>query len=133
MTVPKSKWGEVTKVKGADQIARVLVSVLACESEVDRDKEHFWAVGLTTANSIKYVEVVTLGLLDQSLVHPREVFRFAIMQGVAKIIVGHNHPGGSTLPSLEDESVTDCLVKAGKLLGVPVLDHLIIGNSETDV
>ena len=76
---------------------------------------------------VKYVEVVTIGTLDASLVHPREVFRFAIMQGVSSLIIGHNHPSGDILPSSQDRAVTRSLANAGKVLGVPLYDHLIIG------
>lgn len=120
-----------TKVEGpldsSEKVAGVLRRWLATRSKVDRDKEHFWVIGLDTKLNVKYFEVVTIGTLDASLVHPREVFRFAIMQGVASIVIGHNHPSGDITPSQEDRNVTRSLVKAGKILGIRVVDHLIVG------
>ena len=65
--------------------AEALRTWLAAQSIVDQDKEHFWAIGLDTKMKVKYIEVVTMGTLDASLVHPREVFRYAIMNGVASL------------------------------------------------
>lgn len=117
------------KIGGPSDVAEVFRAILAAECEVDRDKEHFWAMGLNTKNQIQYLELVTLGLLDASLVHPREVFRFAIMKGVSSIILVHNHPSGDPTPSPEDRSCTSRLTEAGKLLGITVLDHVIVGES----
>ncbi len=117
------------KIDDCRKVADLLRDWLATRNEVDRDKEHFWAIGLDTKLGLKYVELVTLGTLDASLVHPREVFRYAIMKGVASIILGHNHPSGDTEPSYQDRDVTKRLATAGKLLGIQVIDHLIIGLS----
>ncbi len=106
-------------------------AILDAEAANDRDKEHFWVIGLNTKNRVKYVDLVTLGTLDASLVHPREVFRFAVMQGVSSILLMHNHPSGDPTPSKEDISVTTRLSEAGKVLGIEVLDHVIIGNDST--
>ena len=120
-----------TKVEGpldsCEKVAEVLRRWLSTRSKIDRDKEHFWVIGLDTKLNVKYFEVVTIGTLDASLVHPREVFRCAIMQGVASIALGHNHPSGDITPSQEDRHVTRSLVKAGKILGIRILDHLIVG------
>ncbi len=109
------------------KVAEALRTWLAAQSIVDQDKEHFWAIGLDTKMKVKYIEVVTMGTLDASLVHPREVFRYAIMNGVASLIIGHNHPSGDVTPSNEDRAVTKRLAQAGNLLGIPIYDHLIIG------
>jgi len=117
------------QVGSTAKAAQVLRDILAVENEIDQDKEHFWVIGLDTGQRIKYVELVTLGVLDSSLVHPREVFRMAISQGVARLLIGHNHPSGAVIPSGEDQRVTDRLVRAGEVLGIEVLDHIIIGKS----
>ena len=114
-------------LNGVEKVASVLQFWLRRRCKTDRDKEHFWSIGLDTKLVVKYVEVVTIGTLDASLVHPREVFRFAIMQGAASIIIGHNHPSGDIQPSIQDRAVTRSLASAGKVLGVPLHDHLIIG------
>jgi len=73
--------------------------------------------------------VVSRGTLDASLVHPREVFRAAIACSAANVVVAHNHPTGDPTPSQEDRDVTRNLIEAGKVVGVELLDHVIIGNS----
>ncbi|MEW9673574.1 RadC family protein [Ammoniphilus sp. 3BR4] len=74
------------------------------------------------------VEKVSVGSLNSAIVDPREVFKAAILHNAASIIVGHNHPSGDPTPSREDLSVTNRLVEAGKILGIEVLDHLILGE-----
>ena len=118
--------GTNKKVSGRGDVVKILTSILASEDEIDRDKEHFWVIGLTTRNGIKYIELATLGVLDQSVIHPREVFRMAIMKGVKSIVVAHNHPSGDPSPSREDVAITDKLQKAGEILYIEVRDSLII-------
>jgi len=115
-------------ITGPEPVAEMFRSILKCEDEIDQSKEHFWVAGLDTTNCVQYVELVSLGTLTQNLVHPREVFRLAVLKGVNSIIIGHNHPSGSIEPSKNDLDVTHRLVKAGKILGVEVLDHVIIGE-----
>ena len=112
----------------AEKVAQLFRDILAIESEIDRDKEHFWVIGLDVKNRVIFVELCTLGILDRNLVHPREVFRLAISRGVARIIVGHNHPSNDPEPSQEDLAVTLKLTKAGEILGIALLDHVIIGG-----
>lgn len=92
------------------------------------DKEHFKVVLLNTKNHIIAIETISVGSLNASIVHPREVFKQAITKSAAALILAHNHPSGDPTPSQEDLEVTKRLVEAGKLLGIQVLDHLIIGN-----
>ena len=110
-------------------VAEICASILRAENEVDQSKEHLWSIGLNTRNKIKYVELVTLGLLNNTIVHPREVFRMAIMEGVASLIVCHNHPSGSIEASPEDKKKTSELEQAGKIIGITLLDHVIIGGN----
>jgi DNA repair protein RadC len=110
-------------------IADVFHSVLNAEPIHDREKEHFWIVGLNTRNNIKYIELVSLGTLNASLVHPREAFRFAVLQGSSSIILAHNHPSDDMNPSEDDLSLTRRLCDAGKILGIEVLDHIIVANN----
>ena len=113
------------QVQSSQQVAQVFLDLLLLEDAVARDKEHFYVMHLDVRNRVKLVELVSLGTLTSSLVHPRETFRRAVMQGSANIIVAHNHPSGEADPSKEDVSVTKLLYDAGKLLGITVLDHLI--------
>lgn len=92
-----------------------------------KKKEYFYAVLLDTKNRVISKELISVGLLDASLIHPREVFAAAVKNHAKSIILVHNHPSGESAPSKQDEEVTILLKKAGELLGIPVLDHLIIG------
>ncbi len=95
-------------------------------SEVDR--EQFVAVYLNARNKILSFQIVSVGTLTGSLVHPREVFKGAILANAAAVVLIHNHPSGDANPSGEDLTVTKRLVDAGELLGIRVLDHLILGD-----
>ena len=107
-------------------VAEIFQKILATENEIDRDKEHFWAVGINANNTIKYIELVSLGTLESSLVHSRETFRFAISKAASRIVVAHNHPSGTLAPSEEDIKITKRLVDAGDIIGIKVLDHVIV-------
>ena len=91
-------------------------------------QEHFLVMYLNVKNHVLHKEVVFIGSLNASLVHPREIFRNAIKRSAASILVAHNHPSGTTTPSPEDLDVTTRLVEVGKLVGIEVVDHLIIGD-----
>lgn len=95
----------------------------------ESEQEHFIAVLLNGANEVIKAHVVTLGLANRTIVHPRETFREAVRENAVSIIIAHNHPSGALLPSSEDSLMTERLIKAGQVLGIPVLDSLIIGRS----
>jgi DNA repair protein RadC len=113
-------------VLGSPAAARVLAAGLLAER--DDDKEHFWSVLLNTQNRLLMITEVSMGTLSASLVHPREVFGPALREGAASLLLIHNHPSGDPAPSREDLRLTRELAAAGKLLQVPIHDHLIIGN-----
>ena len=92
------------------------------------DREHFVVLLLDRKNVVIGIHTVSVGSLSASIVHPRETFKAAIMGTAAAIICGHNHPSGDPAPSQEDRLLTQRLVDGGKLLGIPVLDHIIIGE-----
>ncbi|HLR60349.1 MAG TPA: DNA repair protein RadC [Pseudogracilibacillus sp.] len=94
------------------------------------DQEHFIALFLNTKNQIIHSQTIFIGTLNSSVVHPREIFREAVRRSSASIIVAHNHPSGDPTPSPEDINVTKRLVKAGKIMGIEVLDHLVIGDGK---
>ena len=116
-------------VKSPADVGKHLKKLLAREDPVSRDREHFWVIVLNTRNRIKLVELVSLGTLNASLVHPREVYRRAIKSGASALIIGHNHPLGDCEPSEDDIGLTKRLVEAGQLVGIEILDHVIIGNA----
>lgn len=92
-------------------------------------KEHFICLFLNTKNHVIAQETLSMGSLNASIVHPREVFRAAMKCSSAAIICAHNHPSGDPTPSPEDISLTSRLVQAGEIVGIDVLDHLVIGDS----
>ena len=94
----------------------------------DVDREHFVILLLNQKNRVTGVNTVSIGSLSSSIVHPREVYKSAILSNAASIICGHNHPSTDCQPSREDRAITTRLVEAGKLLGISVLDHVIIGG-----
>lgn len=96
----------------------------------DREQERLVAVFLDTKNAVIKHKTVFVGGLNSSIVHPREIFREAVKLSSASIIVAHNHPSGDTSPSREDISVTRRLVEAGKIMGIEILDHIIIGDGK---
>jgi DNA repair protein RadC len=93
----------------------------------DRDREAFLVILLTTDLGVLGVDVVTIGLVDRSLVHAREVYKSAIAAGASRIILAHNHPSGNVKPSPQDAEVTAALIAAGEIIGIPVDDHIIVG------
>ncbi len=94
----------------------------------NKQQEYFLALYLDGANHLIDTKIITIGILNQSLVHPREVFSYAIEQRCASIIVAHNHPSGTLEASHEDINVTKRLKESGKILGIELLDHVIFTN-----
>nr|WP_276208121.1 DNA repair protein RadC [Gracilibacillus thailandensis] len=91
-------------------------------------QEHFVTIFLNTKNQVIHRQTIFIGSLNASIVHPREVFREAIKRSAASIICAHNHPSGDPTPSQEDIHVTKRLSESGKMIGIELLDHLIIGD-----
>ncbi len=116
------------KVSDPGRLAEVLSSILRGEDDIDKDKEHFWVIGLSVKLSIQFIELVSLGTLSSALIHPRETYRKAIANGVASIACAHNHPSGDLEPSSNDLQVTEQLRAAGEIIGIKLIDHIIIAN-----
>ena len=83
---------------------------------------------LDTKNKISGLEMVSMGTLTQTILHPRDIFRSAIMKNANAIIIAHNHPSGSSVPSVEDVEVTKRIAESGKILGIPLYDHVIVAG-----
>lgn len=96
----------------------------------DLAQETFVTLTFTTKNHLINRHLVSLGTVDSTLVHPREVFRPAITDGAANIVVAHNHPSGDPSPSAQDIQITKKLIEAGQRIEIAVLDHLIIGSKD---
>ena len=97
---------------------------------LDTKKEHFYAILLNTKNAIISKEIISTGDLNSSIVNPRECFTRAVRKSANSVIFVHNHPSGNPKPSQNDKLITERLVKAGEILNISVLDHIIIGNNE---
>jgi DNA repair protein RadC len=94
------------------------------------DREHFVVLALDARNRPIGCNTVSVGSLSASIVHPREIFKFAILANASSIILAHNHPSGDLSPSRDDIELTKRIVEAGTLMGIDVLDHLIVGGGE---
>lgn len=95
----------------------------------DKAKEHFKLILLNARNKILGISTISIGSLNASIVHPREVFKDAIMHNAYSVVLAHNHPSGDPEPSEDDLKMTRKLIESGKILGIEVLDHLIIGKN----
>ena len=106
------------------------VYMLVCVEYQGQKQEILKALLLNTQNRILKIETIFFGTLNFSVIDPREIYRAALRHNAASIILTHNHPGGSPEPSFEDIQATEQIVEAGKIIGIPLLDHVIIGNGD---
>jgi len=117
------KWFSNKKITSPQDVAEIFIPILR-----DDNKEKFIVVCLNSANKIIKHETISIGNLNSSVVHPREVFKVAIDNSSASIILIHNHPSGNPEPSNEDIRITKKIVETGKIMEIPVFDHLIIAG-----
>lgn len=122
--VSQSKWFSEKKITSPKDIADIFIPLMK-----DELKEKFILVCLNSANKIIKFETISIGSLNSSVVHAREIFKAAIENSSASIILLHNHPSGNPEPSNEDIAVTKKMVETGKILDIPVFDHLIIAGN----
>lgn len=113
------------KINSPAEVASFVRSVLT-----DNSREHFVALYLDGQNQVSAYSIVSIGSANYAPVSPREVFQRAILTGAVSIVLAHNHPSGSTIPSSDDRAVTIRLRECGELLGIKILDHVIVTNSE---
>src|ERR687896_700561 len=113
------------EIRDSRDVARVFQDLLNLEDAIDKDKEHFYVMHVNPRQRINLVELVAIGTLNHAEVHPRETFRRAVVEGSYSIIVAHNHPTGEVTPSEADSKTTTQLHKAGEILNIPLLDHII--------
>jgi DNA repair protein RadC len=114
------------KLLNSDDVYTVMQGILLREEKIAQEKEHFWMIGLANNNRILYIELVSLGSVNAVTVEPMNVFRVAVLKGAVKAIIAHNHPSGELKPSDADKDLTDRLIQVGRILNIPVIDHLII-------
>lgn len=116
------------KINSPEKVAEVAINVLGLHEQAE---ESFYIFTLDTKNRINGIFEVSRGCLNSTIVHPREVFKRALLQNANSIMLVHNHPSGDPTPSREDMEITNRLIEAGNLLGIKVLDHIIIGDNES--
>jgi DNA repair protein RadC len=118
---------QVSRINGTDDAVAYCRETFARLAD-DRAQEEFHIITLNTKNEVLARHQISVGLLDQSMVHPREVFRPAIRDAAKSILLLHNHPSGDPTPSEQDRALTRRLEEAGKTLGIQVLDHIIVAR-----
>ena len=114
------------KILSPRNLYPIMREILLRDDEYDRNKEHFWAVALAHNSLLQYVELISLGTLNQSVVEPMDVFSWALHKQVAMLILVHNHPSGELKPTHADLDLTDNLIQVGRVVRIPVVEHLII-------
>ena len=119
-----SGWAD-KKINSPEKVAEVAINVLGLHEQAE---ESFYIFTVDVKNKINGIFEVSRGSLNSSIVHPREVFKRALLQNANSIILLHNHPSGDPTPSEEDIDITNRLIEAGDLLGIRVLDHIIVGD-----
>lgn len=114
------------KVANGYHLFPIMANILKRENFIDRDKEHFWVVGLASNLKILFIELIALGTKKSVPVEPMEVFSVAIQKRAVSIVLVHNHPSLELTPSEADFNITDQLIQTGRIVNIPVYDHLII-------
>jgi len=114
---------EKRQINNPTDVAKIVIDYLR-----GVDREHFVGLYLNSANRLIGMHTISIGILNSSLVHPREVYKLAYLMNAASVIISHNHPSGNIEPSSEDLAITRQLVDAGKILGIPLHDHVIVSE-----
>lgn len=123
ITARKYKASSPVPIRGPDDV----VAIPAIKRLKKARREHFVVLLLNARHEVNAIETVSIGSLNASIVHPREVFLPAVLHSAASIVLCHNHPSGDPEPSEEDLSITRRLVEVGELLGIGVIDHVVLG------
>lgn len=119
---------EKIKILNSDDLYNIMQQVLLRDNKIDQNREHFWVIGLENNSRILFIELISLGTVNKTLVEPMEVFSLALQKRAVKIILCHNHPSGGLSPSEGDKDITDRLIQVGIIVNTKVLDHLIISE-----
>lgn len=114
-----------SQIRSPKEIYNILTDVLELQ---DESIEKFGIINLDVKNRINGIHMLSTGVLDATIVHPREVFKAAMLNNSSSIILFHNHPSGDPTPSAEDVKMTKRLKEVGELIGITVIDHIIVGD-----
>ena len=125
------KLNKTEHIRTPSSAAKIIADIIAAGDKLDRDREQFYAIGLNTKNKIIFIELSTIGTLDQANPHPREIARRALTEGARSIIIAHNHPSGDPKPSQEDFIFTNRVRDGLKFLDIELTDHIILGELDT--
>lgn len=126
MTLPMVKEAKFTRASSPTMVREL------CDDIAKLAQEAFVVLTINVKNNVIDKHIVTLGLVDASLVHPREIFKRAIMDDASSVILVHNHPSGDITPSLEDIRITKQLIEAGLILDIRVMDHVIVSSDKNN-
>jgi DNA repair protein RadC len=130
MNVRITKDIKETKIQFMDDVFSIMRDIYKRESRIGREQEHFWTIGLNGDSKVLFIELVSLGSIDESLVKPMQVFRIAVQKGAAYVLLIHNHPSQNVQPTPSDIDITDRMVQVGSILGIEVTDHLILTEDD---
>ena len=115
-------------IEGSDDVFSIMQRVLLRENKIDKEKEHFWIIGMNEAGYILYIELIALGSVKAVNIEPMNVYRVAVMKNATRVIAIHNNPTGRLAPSKADLDITDRLIQVGRILNIALVDHLIIST-----
>ncbi|MBS1583304.1 MAG: DNA repair protein [Bacteroidetes bacterium] len=118
-----------TRILNSTDLYTVMQAIFRREQKIDRNREHFWIMGLANDHTLLFVELIGLGSIRRVGVEPMDVYSLALQKRAVRIVLVHNHPSGKLVPSEEDKDLTDYLIQVGVFVNVPVLDHLIISET----
>ena len=117
------------QIQNSEDIYSVMQRILLREEKADRGREHFWTISLDNANKILNIELVSMGSFRATIVEPMEVFSIPLQKRAVRLVLIHNHPSGTLVPSEADKDVTDHMIQVGRIMNVELIDHLIITES----
>ena len=121
---------EKVKILNSTDLYDIMQRILLRENKINQDREHFWVIGLSHSNRLLFIELVSKGTVNKTLVEPMEVYSLALQKRAVKVMLVHNHPSGELEPSAADKDITDRLIQVGLILNTEVLDHLIISGTD---
>ena len=121
--VSERKLKREAKIKSPSEVYELVKRYAALK------QEHFILLTLNGAHVVISISIVTIGLVNRTIIHPREVFCRAISDRASAIVICHNHPSGAVIPSDEDKEITEKIYQAGELIGIPLLDHLVLSKT----
>jgi len=119
---------EKIRILNSDDLYGIMQRILLREQKIDRNRIHYWVVGLESNNRLLFIELISMGSVTQGIAEPVEVYSFALQKRAVKVIIVHNSPSGDLSATEADKDLTDQLIQAGRIVKLDLLDHLIISE-----